>query len=36
MKNLKTFAEFVNESKLNEALATAADLKDGAITLADR
>jgi hypothetical protein len=36
MKNLKTFAEFVNESKLSEALATAADLKDGAITLADR
>ncbi len=34
MKNLKTFAEFVNESKLNEALATAADLKDGAMTLA--
>jgi hypothetical protein len=36
MKNLKTFAEFVNESKVNEALATAADLKDGAVTLADR
>lgn len=36
MKNLKTFAEFVNESKLNEALSTAADLKDGAVTLADR
>jgi hypothetical protein len=36
MKNLQTFAEFINESKLNEALATAADLKDGAVTLADR
>jgi hypothetical protein len=36
MKNLKTFKEFVNESIVNEALATAADVKDGAVSLKDR
>ena len=36
MKNLKTFNEFINESKLNEALASAADVKDGAVSLKDR
>jgi hypothetical protein len=36
MKNLKTFSEFLNESKLNEALASSADWKDGAVSLKDR
>jgi len=36
MKNLKTFNEFVNESKINEALASASDLKNGSTSITDR
>ena len=36
MKNLLSFEDFINESRLNEALASAADVKDGAVSLKDR
>jgi hypothetical protein len=36
MKNLQSFEEFINESKVNEALASAADVNDGAVSLKDR
>lgn len=36
MKNLLSFEDFINESRLNEALASPADVKDGAVSLKDR